>query len=156
MPSSGSYLPRTRMVHLPTTSTISILLSDTPVDAHDRAIWFSHYCDSFRDRLPDVDPHSFPHTDPVLASVSRILRAIFPRYDGPCLEQDRALFVLGAACRLTQRSTFVTLLKASVATTQLSPHFTLLGKTLSNPGVQTRLPKNTNAILVGVRTRSKG
>ena len=65
-----------------------ILLSDTPVDAHDRAIWFSHYRDSFRDQLSDVDPHSFPRTGPVLASVSQILEVVFPRYDGPCLEQD--------------------------------------------------------------------
>jgi hypothetical protein len=73
-----------------------ILLADTSVSTQDRADWFCHYRDRFRDQLSHTDPRSFPHQGQLPASASRILEVMFGRSAGPYLEQHLACTNFGA------------------------------------------------------------
>ena len=85
-----------------------IILADTPVDARDRAGWFSHYRDRFRDQLSRTDPRSFPRRGPLPASASRILGLMFGRDAGPYLEQYLVCSDCGAMSWTERETCFLT------------------------------------------------
>ena len=85
-----------------------ILLMDTLVSVRDRAEWFSHYRDRFRDQLSQANPRLFPRRGPLPASASRILGLMFGRDTGPYLEQDLVCSTCGALSRAEPETCLLT------------------------------------------------